>query len=124
MAKILLVDDDAIIRSMLRLNLEKAGHEVIELENGAQVEEIMAQQHPNILVTDVFMPEHDGLETLIGIRKQSLDFPVIVITGGYDRLPGNEYMTMARDFGANEVMMKPIDTAKLLYAIDHYTLAA
>lgn len=121
MAKILIVDDDETILTILRLNLQKEKHEIIELNDGSNVLNLLASEAPDLLVIDIYMPNQDGLETLIKIRKVMTDLPIIVISGGNWIDQSGSMLEIALEMGANATLKKPIDMHKLLSLVDELT---
>ena len=121
MAKILIVDDDQTILTILRLNLQEAKHEVIELKDGSNVLSLLESEAPDLLVTDIYMPNQDGLETLSKIRKVMADLPIIVISGGNWIDQSGSMLEIALDMGANASLKKTIDMQKLLSLVDELT---
>jgi CheY-like chemotaxis protein len=103
MAHILIVDDQPSIRDAMRLLLEPAGHVVSEAGNGR---EAMRALTPSIdlLVTDVLMPEMDGLELIRHVKHERGDLPILVITGGWNA-PG-DLIGIAEALGADRAMTK------------------
>ena len=112
MAKILVVDDDKLTRMMLGDALSEAGHEVIEADDGKKVVGLLRQHSPHILITDIIMPDQEGIETILLMKRDYPALPIIAISGK------NEYLTMAETFGANAIMSKPIDEKQLLMHVD------
>lgn len=111
MARILLIEDDDSVRTMLRLTLDHFGHTVIEARNGK--EGLALFQHANIdlLITDIVMPEKEGLEVLMELRKRNPPVKIIAISGG-------DYLQMAKLMGAAKVLAKPFSSDVLIAAID------
>ncbi len=90
MARILVIDDEYELRSMLRQMLEHAGHEVSEAVNGAVGIEIYERDAPDLIITDIIMPEKEGVETIIALRRADPALPIIAISGvpvGHRRRP-------------------------------------
>jgi CheY-like chemotaxis protein len=94
MARILVIDDEDELRSMLRQMLEHAGHEVLEAINGAMGIEIYERDMPELIITDIIMPEKEGVETIIALRRADPALPIIAISGG-GRLDATDFLTMA-----------------------------
>jgi YesN/AraC family two-component response regulator len=82
MARILVIDDQEPIRSLLRIILEGAGHEVLEASNGRLGLELYRERSANLIITDIVMPEMDGLELLLELTRNFLNVKVIAISGG------------------------------------------
>jgi DNA-binding NtrC family response regulator len=117
MAKILVVDDDAQIRSLLKITLERAGHEILMAPDGAQAIEIFNEDPADLVITDVVMPQQEGLATIRQLRKENPGVSIIAISGGGFADP-EEYLEIARAFGARHTFKKPVDHDQLLDAIN------
>ena len=113
MLKILLVEDDELMRGSLRLGLTRAGHAVTEAENGKQALEAFRNQRPDIVVTDLIMPEVEGLETIKTIRTMDTVVKIIAMSGG-GRMGPENYLPMAKCLGANHLLYKPFPIIDLL----------
>jgi CheY-like chemotaxis protein len=111
MARILLIDDDDSVRTMLRLTLVHFGHTVIEARNGKEGLELFQHANADLLITDIVMPEKEGLEVLMELRKKHPPVTSIAISGG-------DYLHMAKLMGAAKVLAKPFSTNLLIEAID------
>jgi len=116
MALILLIDDDADIRSVLRRILQSAGHGTIEAENGKEGVQRMQDAHPDIVITDILMPEKDGIETIEDIRRIRPAPKIIAMSGG-GRYQGFEFLEIAKCLGADALLAKPFRRAALLETI-------
>jgi two-component system, chemotaxis family, chemotaxis protein CheY len=116
MPRILIIDDAKLVRDILRQFLVKAGHEVIEAEDGVRGAEIYIQSAPDLVICDLVMPNKDGLETLRELRRVDPAAKVIMISGG---VPENnaENIQQARELGAIAFLPKPFARAKLLEAV-------
>ncbi len=106
MAKIVLIDDDQLVRETLRLALLRAGHEVFVSANGTHIDGHLFHNSPDVVVTDLLMPETDGLETIRRIRKNNATVKVVAISGG-GRLKNLDLLTFAKSFGADAALAKP-----------------
>jgi CheY-like chemotaxis protein len=115
MAKILLVEDEEQLRSMLKLVLLDAGHEVEEAGDGTQAYESYSQRPADLLLTDIIMPEKEGLETIMKFRKSYPDLKIIAMSGG-GRTAVN-YLDVAKRLGARHVLAKPFSNKELLQAV-------
>lgn len=116
MARILIIDDDANVRYTLRQMLESAEHEVFEAPDGAAGVSLFRQKRPELVITDIFMPERDGLETILTLKSEFPTVKIIAISGG-GQLGNLSYLEMARAFGAERVLVKPFIRQDLLTAI-------
>lgn len=121
--KILLVEDDADLSDVLRIRLEKTGYKVIVLFDGTDAVKVAKQEHPDLMLLDIFMPEMDGFTTLKAMKAERevqpgasrpvSEIPAIVMTG---KAPMME--EMVRFEGACEFMTKPVDIDRLMERID------
>ncbi len=116
MARILIIDDEAELRAMLRRMLERAGHEVTEAANGAQGIRLYEQDAPDLIITDIIMPEREGVETIIALRRADPELPIIAISGG-GRLAATDFLSMAKKLGARHTLSKPFGHDQLLEAV-------
>lgn len=117
MVAVLLVDDVSVVRLTLRKILERGGHEVIECSGGTEAASRLKSTHVDVVVTDLWMPEGDGLEFIRQLKAGSGAIPVIAITGGAPRAPTQFSMEEAISAGANKVLMKPVGKDELLGAV-------
>ena len=119
MARILLIDDDLDVRALIQRELEAAGHEVRSAPNGAEGLALQRASPSELVVTDIFMPEKEGLETIRELREQFPDVKVIAISGG-GRIgtPTWRIAVVARELGVVAVLDKPFDAGVLLKSID------
>ncbi|HWC50428.1 MAG TPA: response regulator [Nitrospira sp.] len=110
MAKILVVDDERPIRSLLRAALEGDGHQVFEAGNGRLGLELYRERFVDLIITDLVMPEMNGLELISELTK-SAQVKVIAMTGDSD---ATGRLTAARLLGARQILRKPFDLTTLL----------
>lgn len=106
MAKILLVDDDTLVRTSLAYALEDAGHEVTQAVNGDDGLAALGREPFDVVVLDILMPEREGIETIREIRVKWPVLPVLAISGG-DKTGWSDFLRMATVLGANDTMAKP-----------------
>lgn len=115
MFRILVIDDEPDIRLLVRETLEEAGHEVEEAENGIEGLRLYRRRPFDLIITDIFMPEKDGLEVLRELRREPRTLPIIAISGGWIQM--KEVLPMASKLGASEILNKPFTGAELLRAV-------
>ena len=115
MARIMVVDDNRLERWLLRAHLATAGHEVIEAAHGLEALDLLAQHGSDVIITDIVMPEMDGFETIMTLRRRHPDTRIIAISGA-GRAPG-DYLEVAAKLGAHLTLRKPIARSKILAAV-------
>lgn len=117
MAKILLVEDDDLVRDMLTQVLERASHQVISAANGEEATEYLRKEAPDIMVTDIIMPKKSGITLISEVKNRHPNLEIIAISGG-GRLDPAGYLDLSETLGASVSFEKPIDNTALLMAID------
>ena len=118
MATILLVDDDEAVRDILHKTLVNAGHEVEDAVNGDIAVAAYRRQPRDLVITDLVMPEKDGLEMIMELRKLNPAVRIIAMSGGGRTLGlGQLYLESARSFGAGRILAKPFTSSALLKAV-------
>jgi DNA-binding NtrC family response regulator len=113
--RILVVDDDPGIRTSLGKLLTTAGHEVILAENGGDATRLLREIGPDLVILDLFMPEKDGLETLMELRKQMPRLAIIVMSGGAWQI---DLLPEAKLLGASWTIEKPFIPAAMMALVD------
>ena len=116
MAKILVIDDDPSILTMLKRMLEKEGYEVDTAFNGSEGLEKIESFPPDLLVTDIVMPEKEGLELIFYLRKNNPGLKIIAISGG-GRFNYEGYLTSAKYLGADLTFQKPLIHKEFVQAV-------
>ena len=116
MATIIVIDDEPGIRGLLRNVLEAAGHVVSDYADGRGAIEQIGRASPDLLITDIFMPEAEGLETIRRVRALQPEVPIIAISGVLSY--GHDYLHIASQFGAAATLEKPFNAAELLAAVE------
>lgn len=117
MARILVVDDEDLVRLTLRQMLEASGHEVIEAANGRQGVALQAENVVDLVVTDIIMPEQEGIETIVQLRRKNPSLKIIAISGG-GRLRNMDFLKIAANVGADATLTKPFSTQELTDMVD------
>lgn len=120
MKHILVIDDEPALLSLFGQFLESEGYSVALAADGREGMNLMKQQQPDLVITDIMMPEMDGLEVLQEIRSRSPEIPVIAISGGMKGAPIN-FLPHAKKMGALHVFEKPVALSKLLQTIKELT---
>lgn len=116
MAKILVIDDDPSILTMLKRMLEKAGYEVDTAGNGSEGLKKIESCPPDLLVTDIVMPEKEGLELISYLREKNPKSKIAAISGG-GRFHYEGYLTSAKLLGADLIFQKPLVHKEFVQAI-------
>ena len=116
MSRILVVDDDPEIRSTLKKLLELRGHQVVVAADGRAAETALIGAPFDLMVTDIVMPDQDGLEVIRITRAAHPDLPIIAISGG-GRLRTGNYLRLATAMGAVAALEKPFDFEEFLQAV-------
>ncbi|MDA0712104.1 MAG: response regulator [bacterium] len=115
MARILVVEDDSEILELMTSLLETAGHHVSYARNGNEGLSLYQVDEVDLVITDIMMPEKDGVETIRELKRRNDAVKIIAITGyrgRFNRLPAAEFL------GAQETILKPFTKADLLYTVD------
>ncbi len=117
MAKILLIDDDEGMRHWTSLFLRRAGHEATTASDGQSGIELAASRRFDLIITDIIMPDKEGLETIMELKKAHPSLPIIAMSGG-GHMCAEDILDMAHSFGAISTLRKPFSGEKLLETID------
>lgn len=117
MARILVIDDDADVRRAIRRHLQSDGHEVVEAPDGKAGMRLFREHPTDLVVTDLFMPEQEGLETIRELRRSFKDLKILVVTGA---APGSalDFRAQATMLGAAATLGKPFTRDELLGAVN------
>jgi len=118
MARILIVEDTPDFRLMMRDILQTAGHEIVEAENGNAAIRKMESGSFDLLVTDVLMPESDGIELINTVAHQGGNLPILAVSGGGRNLPAAVSLALTEAAGAHRTLFKPFRAAELLAVVD------
>jgi len=116
MKRILVVDDDAQIRKMLREILEREGFAVVAAANGKDAVSLYQNQPTDLIITDLIMPERDGVETIMEFMQLNPKAKIIAISGG-GRIGPRDYLEMAEALGARRTFSKPFKRQAIVTAI-------
>ena len=111
--RVLVVDDSADIRGMLQAQLEMEGFDVATAPDGARALALLGRQRTDLIITDLFMPDKDGIETILEIREK---YPAvqIVAMSGWDSRQGSDYLKVAREIGAVRTVKKPFELTDIV----------
>jgi len=116
MVRILIIDDDPNVRQMLSNMLEREGFATETAVNGSQGMTMFRANPADLVITDIIMPEQEGIETIRQIKAEYPATPIIAMSGG-GRIGPSDYLSMAKLLGAVSTLAKPFDRAQLLLAV-------
>lgn len=114
MARVLVIDDSATVREMVRTTLEPAGYEVLQAADGRFGVEVQRALACDLVITDIIMPEKEGLETILELRREWPGLVIIAVSGGTAILDKGDLLAAARSFGAAQTITKPFTARQLL----------
>ncbi len=114
--KILLIDDEPAVRQAIGRILRRAGYAVVLAENGDDGVQLFRSESPDLVITDMVMPKKTGIEVIREIRQLRPDAKVIAMSGG-GRIADVDFLDMAAQLGATEIIQKPFEMTTLLEAI-------
>lgn len=117
MPGVLIVEDDKELREMLKVSLTRRKYVVLEAENGKDAIAHFKPSITDLVVTDLIMPEEDGLKVIINLRKLKPSIKIIAISGGGKAGPGS-YLNLAKVFGADAIYSKPFSINNLIAKIE------
>jgi len=121
--KILVIDDDNLILYTLTRILERNGYQVVTATDGRRAMAIFRDERPDVVITDIVMPEQEGIETIMLLRQERPEVGVIAISGGA-RTRNLDYLKMAGSLGADDVIRKPFEAEELLSRLDRLRAAS
>ena len=117
MFRVLVIDDNPDMRGVIGVILEGAGYSVELAADGEAGLRSQRARPFDIVITDIFMPNRDGIETIALMRKEYPALKLVAISGGGPRTKGDGYLFTAREIGAHAVLTKPFDQEQLLEVI-------
>lgn len=123
MARILVIDDDRMVRETLTTILAAAGHQVAVANEGQKGLKLFAEFQPHLVITDILMPEKEGVETIQDLRRLAPDLPIIAISGG-GRIGNSSFLRVAQRFGANRTFAKPFEPGEIVSAVNELVAKA
>jgi DNA-binding response OmpR family regulator len=117
--KVLVIDDDHLVRYTLQRILRSKGYDVVTASDGARGMAVFRNESPDVVITDIIMPEQEGIETIAQIRNERSEVKIIAISGGA-RIRNVDFFEMARSQGADEVISKPFNAEELLSRLSQW----
>ncbi|MDB6093928.1 MAG: response regulator receiver protein [Verrucomicrobia bacterium] len=115
--KILVIDDEPDIGEMTKLLLERVGHEVACITDGRQASRLIDERGIEVIITDMLMPDRDGLEVMADMRRKHPSVRIIAASGG-GRISSDSYLQIARRSGAHALLPKPFTMKELLASLE------
>lgn len=123
MPKILVIDDDALVRHTISRILERSGYQVVLAADGAEGVARFRAERPDLVITDLIMPEKEGIETIIEMLREDPAARIVAVSGG-GRLGAMDFLVVAHKLGAREILRKPFEPAELLGCVSRALAAA
>ncbi len=114
MSSILVIDDEADIRDLCRRILSQAGYQVIEAPDGNVGMRLYRENRPDLIITDIIMPEKEGIETIMELRREFPAVRIVAISGGGQATTGATCLHLAKSLGAVKALAKPFTKSELL----------
>ncbi len=116
MHSILVIDDEQPFREAMRFTLEEEGYAVVDAENGRVGIDIYRQSPTDLIITDIVMPEYEGMETILALKREFPEVRIIAMSGRQQTGPAS-FLGMAEKLGAGHTLTKPFRRAELLSAV-------
>ena len=123
MPSVLVIDDEDQVRQLIRETLELAGYEVEDARDGKEGLERYRAKSTDLVIMDILMPDQDGLESILALRREFPASRVIAITGGSDMIGVLNFLDVAKMLGARRTLQKPFEMKTLLDAVATEVLA-
>jgi DNA-binding response OmpR family regulator len=117
MTDILVADDDHVVRETVRQILEEAGYDVRCAADGVEALVKFREKCPDLVITDIIMPEKEGIQTILELRGEWPQGKILAISGG-GRIGNADFLRMALSLGANAILAKPFDPDELLAKVE------
>lgn len=117
MARILIMEDDKQVCSVFKRTMEDGGHQVQVASDGKTGARMYEKEPADLIIMDIIMPEQEGLETIMNLRRDFPDVKIIAISGG-GRISAGDYLKIAHNLGAVVTIEKPIDPQYLLDTVN------
>lgn len=123
MTRIAVVDDDHEVLDFMATVLGQAGHDVVKAHDGLSTLALVEQYNIDLMVLDILMPNRDGLETIMILRRDGKTFPILAISAG-GMLDGGYLLQTAKTFGAEATLLKPFTAETLTRQVESLLTAA
>jgi CheY-like chemotaxis protein len=119
MRRVLLIDDDAKALALLASLLEREGYRVQKAENGRKAIALFREDPAEVVVTDIFMPDQEGLETILALRRLAPSVRIVACSSVGGAL-GDDALRAALDFGADRALPKPLRVSELRQLLEEF----
>ncbi|MCW2243447.1 response regulator transcription factor [Azospirillum canadense] len=116
MANVLIIDDDDMVRTMLLRTLTRGGHEAVGARDGIEGVDAFRRKPADLVITDIFMPNQEGLATIMELRRSYPNIKIIAISGGGARA-SLDVLPVAEALGAQKTLRKPFTPAEVMDAV-------
>jgi DNA-binding response OmpR family regulator len=116
-ARILVIEDEEDIRGLYSRVLKYAGHDVIEAPDGKLGVEIYRENPADLVITDIIMPEKEGIEVIIELRRDFPDVKIIAVSGGGQLMASTTCLRLAKGLGAVRTLAKPFNQQELVHTV-------
>src|SRR4051794_22755280 len=116
MAHILVIDDDEDVRDIIVKGLTREGHQILSAANGRAAAPVLDSGQLDLVITDIVMPERDGIEIIMSLQEKGRVIPVVAITGAADNTP--LYLKVAKGLGAVRILAKPFEMEQLVKTVN------
>lgn len=116
MAHIVIIEDDPLVRHLVVSALQVEGHEVSQATNGFEARPLWRDKAPDLVITDLFMPECDGMEVITVLRQSHPETPIIAISGHADK--PSLFLKVAQRLGAQTTLQKPFSFGELVSTVN------
>ena len=124
MKRILVIEDDTQLRQMLRQLLERQGYEVVDAPDGKEGIKLYRQAPTDLIITDIIMPEKEGVETIIELKRDYPDVRIIAISGGSRGIDATDCLSYVKGVGVQRTFTKPFEHKELLVAVQELLATA
>ena len=117
MAVVLIIDDDEMIVESLSILLQNEGYDVLSSSNGKNGLKLLGKNRIDVVITDIIMPDKDGIETIREIKKTYRNTKIIAMSGG-GKIAAKEYLTFVKQLGVRHTLSKPFEKEQILSALE------
>ncbi len=122
MGLVLIIEDNPVTQEVVAELATRRGHRCVTAGNGREGMEAFSRHSFDLVITDILMPDQEGLETILAIRRTDTRVPIIAMSGSFSPLEGRttvDYLNIATALGANVQLRKPFSVSQFNHALDH-----